>query len=56
MEDLAKELGFSSTRLHHHFKALTDMSPLPFQKQIKLQEARQLMLNEDLDAASAGYR
>jgi AraC-like DNA-binding protein len=32
------------------------MSPLQFQKQIRLQEARRLMIGEDLDAASAGYR
>ena len=32
------------------------MSPLQFQKQIRLQEARRLMLGEDLDAASAGFR
>jgi AraC-like DNA-binding protein len=56
MEQLAQEVGMSSTRFHHHFKAVTDMSPLQFQKQIRLQEARRLMLGEDLDAASAGYR
>jgi AraC-like DNA-binding protein len=41
---------------HHHFKALTAMSPLQFQKQLRLQEARRLMLGEGLDAASAGKR
>jgi AraC-like DNA-binding protein len=56
IEELAKELGMSSTRFHHHFKAVTDMSPLQFQKQLRLQEARRLMLGEDLDAASAAYR
>ncbi|RYG45926.1 AraC family transcriptional regulator [bacterium] len=56
IEELAKELGMSSTRFHHHFKAVTDMSPLQFQKQIRLQEARRLMLGEDFDASSAGYR
>lgn len=56
IEDLAKELGMSSTRFHHHFKAVTDMSPLQFQKQLRLQEARRLMLGEDLDASTAGYR
>lgn len=56
IEDLAKEVGMSSTRFHHHFKAVTDMSPLQFQKQLRLQEARRLMLSEELDAASAGYR
>ncbi len=56
IEDLAKDLGMSSTRFHHHFKAVTDMSPLQFQKQLRLQEARRLMLGEDFDAASAGYK
>ncbi len=56
MEDLARELGMSVSGLHHHFKAVTAMSPLQFQKQLRLQEARRLMLNEDLDAASAAYR
>jgi AraC-like DNA-binding protein len=56
IESLAKELGMSSTRFHHHFKAVTDMSPLQFQKQIRLQEARRLMMGEDFDAASAGYQ
>ena len=56
VEDLARELGMSVSGLHHHFKAVTTMSPLQFQKQIRLQEARRLMLNEDLDASSADYR
>jgi AraC-like DNA-binding protein len=46
----------SASGFHHHFKALTAMSPLQFQKQLRLQEARRLMLGEGLDAASAGYR
>lgn len=41
---------------HHHFKSVTAMSPFQFQKQIRLQEVRRLMLGEDLDAASAGFR
>lgn len=56
IEGLAKELGMSSTRFHHHFKAVTDMSPLQFQKQLRLQEARRLMLSDELDAASAAYK
>ena len=46
----------SVSGFHHHFKAVTAMSPLQFQKQLRLQEARRLMLGEDLDAASAGAR
>jgi AraC-like DNA-binding protein len=56
IEDLARELGMSVSGFHHHFKAVTAMTPLQFQKQLRLQEARRLMLGEDLDAASAGYR
>jgi AraC-like DNA-binding protein len=56
IEDLARELGMSVSSLHHHFKAVTAMSPLQFQKQLRLQEARRLMLSEDHDAASAAYR
>jgi AraC-like DNA-binding protein len=56
IDDMAQELGMSVSSFHHHFKAVTAMSPLQFQKQIRLQEARRLMLGEDLDASSAGYR
>lgn len=56
MENIARELGMSLSGFHHHFKSVTAMSPLQFQKQIRLQEARRLMLGEDLDAASAGFR
>jgi AraC-like DNA-binding protein len=56
IEEVARELGMSATGFHHHFRALTAMSPLQFQKQLRLQEARRLMLGEGLDAANAGYR
>ena len=56
IDDVARELGMSVSGFHHHFKAVTAMSPLQFQKQMRLQEARRLMLGERLDAASAGYR
>jgi AraC-like DNA-binding protein len=56
IEEFARELGMSVSGFHHHFKTLTAMSPLQFQKQLRLQEARRLMLGEGLDAASAGYR
>lgn len=56
IESLARELGMSVSGFHHHFKAVTAMSPLQFQKQIRLQEARRLMFGENLDAASAGHR
>jgi AraC-like DNA-binding protein len=56
IESLAHELGMSVSSFHFHFKEVTGMSPLQFQKQLRLQEARRLMLGEDLDAAGAGYR
>src|SRR5215216_2809747 len=56
IEDVAREFGMSVSSFHHHFKAVTAMSPLQFQKQLRLREARRLMLGEDLDAASAGHR
>jgi AraC-like DNA-binding protein len=56
MEEIARELGMSVSGFHHHFKSVTSMSPLQFQKHLRLQEARRLMLGEDLDAASAGLR
>lgn len=56
IEEMAQDLGMSVSGFHHHFKAVTALSPLQFQKQLRLQEARRLMLSEDLDAASAAYR
>jgi AraC-like DNA-binding protein len=56
IEDLARELRMSVSGFHAHFKTVTAMSPLQFQKQLRLQEARRLMLSENLDAAEAGYR
>jgi AraC-like DNA-binding protein len=43
----------SPSTFRQHFRALTGLSPLQYQKQLRLQEARQLMLNENLDAGSA---
>ena len=56
IEEVARELGMSVSGFHAHFKAVTAMSPLQFQKQLRLQEARRLMLSEHLDAGEAGYR
>jgi AraC-like DNA-binding protein len=56
IENMARELGMSVSGFHHHFKAVTAMSPREFQKQLRLQEARRLMLGEGLDAANAGFR
>lgn len=56
IDSLARELGMSASGLHHQFKTVTAMTPLQFQKQLRLQEARRLMLGENMDAANAGYR
>ena len=56
IESLARELGMSVSGFHHHFKAVTALSPLQFQKQVRLLEARRLMLGEDPDAKGAAYR
>ncbi|HEY3341733.1 MAG TPA: AraC family transcriptional regulator, partial [Anaerolineae bacterium] len=56
IESIARELGMSVSGFHHHFKAVTAMSPLQFQKRLRLQEARRLMLGEHLDAASAAFQ
>jgi len=56
IETLAAEARMSSSALHFHFKAVTAMSPLQYQKQIRLQEARRLMFTESLDAAAAGHQ
>ena len=54
--DIARESGMSASAFHDHFKAVAGMSPLQFQKRVRLQEARRLMLGEGLDATSAGHR
>lgn len=56
IEALAASLHMSSSSLHHQFKALTAMSPLQFQKQIRLHEARRLMLVNGLEAGTAAHR
>ncbi|MBI1375778.1 MAG: helix-turn-helix domain-containing protein [Phycisphaera sp.] len=55
IESVARELGMSVSGFHAHFKAVTSMSPLQFQKRLRLHEARRLMLSENLDAAQAGF-
>ena len=56
MEDLAQELGMSVSSFYEHFKSVTALTPLQFQKRVRLQEARRLMLGEGLDATSAAYQ
>lgn len=55
VEELAQLAGMGISTLHHHFRALTAMSPLQYQKQLRLQAARERMLVDGLDAASAAF-
>jgi len=56
IEELAKLVNMSVTSFHRQFKAVTGMSPLQYQKTLRLQEARRLMLARKIDAGSAGRR
>lgn len=56
MDDLAKQARMSSASFHRHFKAVTSMSPLQYQKQLRLLEARRLMLADNADATYATYQ
>jgi len=55
VEDLAEIAGMGLTAFHHHFRSLTAMSPLQYQKQLRLHAARTRMLMDGLDAASAAF-
>jgi AraC-like DNA-binding protein len=55
VENLAEIAGMGLSTLHHHFRALTAMSPLQYQKQLRLHAARERMLVDGLDAASAAF-
>lgn len=56
IEELAEIANMSVASLHRHFKEVTNMSPIQFQKQLRLQEARQLLLSESTDAADVAFR
>jgi AraC-like DNA-binding protein len=55
VEDLAEQANMSTASFHRHFKAVTSMSPLQYQKQLRLLTARQMMLAEAIDATQAAY-
>ncbi|MDF2494631.1 AraC family transcriptional regulator [Sphingomonas sp.] len=55
IEDIAAEAGMSASSLHAHFKAVTRMTPLEYQKQLRLQEARRLMIANGATAGTAAY-
>lgn len=56
IENLAMQVNMSASTFHHHFRALTAMSPLQYQKWLRLNEARRLMLIERLDATTAAFQ
>jgi AraC-like DNA-binding protein len=56
IEELAEIANMSVSSLHRHFKEVTAMSPIQFQKQVRLQEARRLLLSESTDAADVAFR
>jgi AraC-like DNA-binding protein len=56
IDDLAAQVNMSTTTFHHHFRAVTAMSPLQYQKWLRLSEARRLMLAEDRDATTAAFQ
>lgn len=56
IESLADQVGMSISAFHQHFKNVTAMTPLQYQKRMRLQEARNLMLSEKLEAAEAAFR
>ncbi len=55
IDDLATRVNMSPSTFHHHFRSLTAMSPLQYQKWLRLNEARRLMLTDRLDAATAAF-
>lgn len=56
IDDLAAQVNMSTSTFHHHFRAVTAMSPLQYQKWLRLNEARRLMLTENQDAAAAAFQ
>jgi AraC-like DNA-binding protein len=56
IDDLATQVNMSTSTFHHHFRALTAMSPLQYQKWLRLNKARRLMLTERLDATTAAFQ
>ena len=56
IEDLATQVNMSTSTFHHHFRVLTAMSPLQYQKWLRLNEAGRVMLTERLDAATAAFQ
>ncbi len=56
IDDLAAQVNMSTSTFHHHFRAVTAMSPLQYQKWLRLNEARRLMLAENQDATTVSFQ
>lgn len=56
VDDLAARAKMSTSTFHHHFRSMTMLSPLQYQKHLRLQEARRLMLTDQMDAANAAFQ
>jgi AraC-like DNA-binding protein len=56
IDDLAEKASMSTSTFHHHFRSMTALSPLQYMKQLRLQEARNLMFSQRLDAATAAFQ
>jgi AraC-like DNA-binding protein len=56
IDELASQVNMSTSTFHHHFRQVTAMSPLQYQKWLRLNEARRLMLAEDRDATTAAFQ
>jgi len=56
IKDLSESVAMSSSTFHHHFRLLTAMTPIQYQKRLRLNEARRLMLTENMDAANAAFQ
>ncbi|MYM74579.1 helix-turn-helix domain-containing protein [Duganella sp. FT134W] len=56
VEELAQATNMSVSSLHHRFKAVTNIGPMQYQKQLRLQQARSLLLNGEVDATTAAYK
>ncbi len=56
VSELAAKVNMGVSTFHHHFRVMTTMSPIQYQKQLRLQEARRLMLSDNMDAANAAFQ
>jgi transcriptional regulator GlxA family with amidase domain len=56
VDELAEIASMGTSTFHHHFRSMTALSPLQYQKQLRLQEARKLMLTDLIDAATAAFQ